>query len=641
MKIIYNFIVIFILILQSTIHLQAQNTGGREFWITFGKIQNYTEAISSMCHQIRIVSGSKPASGHIYFTELGTSESFAINANEVFTYTLNLAQKAAIYNSTLGVSNRSIHIISYNEPVTVYTFASHPHTHMDATNVLPMTALGTEYYQISYKDCVSPPNHTWDAYAVIATQNNTQVYHNGTPAATLNKGQVYYRSIDADMTGTHITSNNPVAFYSLHQGASVPIQGHYSILLQQFPHVSTWDRTFFVPITNFNKDIIRCVATKNNTNITLTGGIIRIGVPGAQNSLNNLQSGQFVELDFTSDYTGCLIESNNPIGVCSYISNYQYTGLFSNSALCWIPGVKQTISQALIAPFVPQFQHPFLEHFAIITTPTISKNNTMVSIGGATPLNLSSENWKDNIATGMSFCSIKLTDFNKSYLFTNPAGFLIFCYCGGTGETYYYPAYSAMRDLQATFSANDIPYQLLKENDFCEGGVHFLAEIDGLHPTHPERITWWIDGVEYLPAKTLDNWNKYFSAGTYEIRMDVIFDNNETASKTGTLIIKSCNQSAAFFANNVLHSELKDTTFCNKNVNFRAEIEGLHPTASDSIMWYINNVFETSQATWNKTFENGTYEIKLVVRYDNDTYATLTGTLKIQALWIKIRNVRY
>jgi len=96
---------------------------------------------------------------------------------------------------------------------------------------------------------------------------------------------------------------------------------------------------------------------------------------------------------------------------------------------------------------------------------------------------------------------------------------------------------------------------------------------------------------------------------------------------------------AAFYMNDVYY--LTDTTFCNKSVNFRAEIEGQHPTASDSIMWYINDVFETSQATWNKPFENDTYEIKLVVHYENDTYATLTGTLKVQALWIKIRNVRY
>jgi len=204
----------------------------------------------------------------------------------------------------------------------------------------------------------------------------------------------------------------------------------------------------------------------------------------------------------------------------------------------------------------------------------------------------------------MSFYHMPLPNDNSTYHFSNPEWLIIFGFCTYLSSgiaSYYYPAYSAVRDLEATFSANDISYKLLYESVFCEKDVHFLAEIEGLHLTHPDRITWWIEGVEYLPAKTLDNWSKYFSAGTYEIRMDVIFDNNETASKTGTLIIKSCNQSAAFFANNVHHSELKDTTFCNKNVNFRAEIEGLHHTASDSIMWYINDVFEASQATWNKT----------------------------------------
>jgi len=252
--------------------------------------------------------------------------------------------------------------------------------------------------------------------------------------------------------------------------------------------------------------------------------------------------------------------------------------------------------------------------------------------------------WHPNAISGMSFYSMPLTNPSATYTFFNPDGIIILGYGVSKASptaSYSYLAYSAMRDLEATFYANDISYQVLKENDFCEGDVLFLAEIVGLHPSHPDRITWWINGTEYLPAKALDNWNKYFSADTYEIRMDVIFDNYETASKTGTLVIKSCNQSAAFFANNVLHSELKDTTFCNKNVNFRAEIEGLHPTASDSIMWYINDVFETSETTWSKPFENGTYEIKLVVHYDNDTYATLIGTLKVQALWIKIRNVRY
>ena len=155
-------------------------------------------------------------------------------------------------------------------------------------------------------------------------------------------------------------------------------------------------------------------------------------------------------------------------------------------------------------------------------------------------------------------------------------------------------------------------------------------------------------------VNTLGNWAYFWSSTRPAINAHVFhFNDMHTNPTAGINVYLGCSIrcvaeslfcstfEAAFYANNVLHSELKDTTFCNKNVNFRAEIEGLHPTAYDSIMWYIDNNFETSATTWSKPFENGTYEIKLVVHYANDTYATLTGTLKIQALWIKIKNVRY
>ena len=165
-----------------------------------------------------------------------------------------------------------------------------------------------------------------------------------------------------------------------------------------------------------------------------------------------------------------------------------------------------------------------------------------------------------------------------------------------------------------------------------------------------DTIKWYIDGVEENTKRDSLEWSKSFLQGEYEIKMWCRFENDSTISKTGALIIKSCNQSAAFFANNVLHSELKDTTFCNKNVNFRAEISVLHPTDPEKIKWYMDSkdgngfIEETSalnQAQWSKPFENGSYEIKMVAKYDNGETATLTGTLKIQALWIKIRNVRY
>jgi len=638
MRIIKYSIITILLFVHNILLIQAQNTEGKDFWLTFGHTFSYSWNWIDI--QIRIVCGDKPANGSITFTKLGTSVNFNLNSYEIFTYNLDDTQKEAVRNQTMGITNHSV-FINASEKLTVYAFSNMNYI-AEATCVLPVTALGREYYQISYKESMAYS----DSYAVVATQNNTTVYHNGTPVATINTGQVYCRT-STDMTGAFITSNNPVAFFATHQRACIPDEGKMSNLYEQLPPVNTWGRTFFVPVSAFEQEIIRIIVSQNGTYITQTGGTIRIGVPGAQTTLSNLQAGQFVELDINLINNGCFIHSNNPVGVCSYMTRFGTPTLASQPSQCWIPGIEQSVTKAVIAPFVANVLNSIAIHYALLITPTDTKDNTMISIGGAPPQPISGGIWHNNATAGRSFYSMPLIDLTKSYIFSNQEGIIIFGYGVGLqpyNSSYYYLAYSAMRDLQATFSANDISYQLLKEHDFCEGDVHFMAEIEGLHPTHPNRITWWINGTEYLPAKTLDNWNKYFSAGTYEIRMDVIFDNNETASKTGTLIIKSCSQSAAFFANNVLHSELKNTTFCNKNVNFRAEIEGLHPTDPERIRWYVDGIEETSalnQTQWSKTFENGSYEIKMVAKYDNGETATLTGTLKVQALWINIKNVRY
>ena len=632
MKIVIKSIITFLILLQSTFLLQAQNTEGTEFWLSFG--DNFTVSYSVVNLQIRIVTKNHQTTGKIHYTNLGTYEEFVIPANQVYTYPLSNTEKQAVYNQTMGKSNRTI-FLETSEAVTVFAMNQLP-GFTDATNILPVTALGTEYYQISYAANPTPLLNS-DAYGVIAIGDNTEVFHNNSPIITLNTGEIYYHTCPTcDMTGNFISSNKPIAFFSLSPG--IRIKNSYDCIFQQLAPVNTWGKEFFVPVSHITSNYVRIVAAHNGTDITQAGGIIQ-SVGGSQTNLTNLQAGQFVELEVPAGSNGCSIATNKPVSVCTFIDGTLASG---DAAMCWLPPKEQNVTTALIAPFIPSGLTNIKTHYATLFTPLSTKDNTKVSIGGASPLPLSGgTGWIDNVAAGMSYYKMPLTSSDEAYYFTNPAGFLILCYGIGASEAYYYPAFSAMRDLSSAFYANDIHFQDLKDNSMCEGNVHFLAEIEGLHPSHPDRITWWIDGTEYLPAKTLDNWNKYFSAGTYEIRMDVVYENNETASKAGTLIIKSCNQSAAFFANNVLHSELTDTTFCNKNVNFRAEIEGLHPTASDSIMWYINDVFETSQATWNKPFENGIYEIKLVVHYDNDTYATLTGTLKIQALWIKIRNVRY
>jgi len=631
----------FLFSMLSVFSLQAQNTEGTDFWLTFGRIFNYGSSNTYHELQIRIVGGSKQTNGKIYFTNLiGVYIPFSINPYEVYDCNLDLDQRNAVYNTVMGKTNKSIHIIS-SEPVSVYAFNHYPEIVDDVTNVLPVTALGNEYYHIS-----NTPLSYSDAYAVVATKNNTQLFHNEVLVETLNAGQVFYRTSATDMTGSFITSNHPVAFFAVNQRTVIPPQpglSSSSILFQQIPPVNTWSKKLFVPVSVIDKDVVRIVASQDGTNITQTGGTLRTGIPGAQETLTNLQAHQFVELDLHLDSAGCYIEANHPVGVCSYFRGFRSSplNLGSNQTQCWISGMEQKVARSLIAPMVPVNYNFFSSHYALIVTSTDAKEKTEVSIGGAPPVELQGVDWVDNAVAKMSFYSIPLTNSTASYIFSNPAGLIIYGYAHSSAAStasFYYLASSAMRDMQGTFYANEIPYQLLCNNPICEGVVNFSAEIVGnLHPNQG-RLKWYINGEEEQTKRDSLKWSKPFSIGDYEIRMWARFENNDTISKTGTLVVKSCNQ-AAFYINEVHY--LTDTTFCNKTVNFRAEIEGLHPTASDSIMWYIDNVFETSAATWSKPFENGTYEIKLVVHYDNDTYATLTGTLKIQALWIKIRNVRY
>ena len=525
------------LFFQSILSIQAQNTEGTEFWLTFG--DNFTAPFSTVNLQIRIVTKNHQTTGKIHFTNLGTFEEFIIPANQVYTYPLNTIEKQAVYNQTIGKSNRTI-FIETSKPVTAFAMTQVPGS-TDATNILPVTAIGTEYYQTSYTTTPPPPFET-DAFGVIATENNTEVFYNNSPIITLNTGEVFYHKCTAcDMTGNFISSNKPIAFFSL--SLAIKIKQGYDCVFQQLAPVNTWGKEFFVPVSHIISDHVRIVVAQSGTNITQTGGTI-LSVGTSQTNLNNLQAGQFVELEVPASSDGCTIIASKPVSVCTFLPG---SSTYGDAAMCWLPPKEQSVTTALIAPFIPSGITNIKTHYATLFTPFSTKDNTKVSIGGAPPTPLSGgTNWIDNVAAGWSYYKMPLTNNTDSYYFTNPAGFLILCHGIGSNEAYYYSAYSAMRDLSSAFYANDIHYQ-----------------------------------------------------------------------------------------------DLKDTTFCNKNVNFRAEIEGLHPTASDSIMWYINDVFETSQATWNKPFENGTYEIKLVVHYDNDTYATLTGTLKIKALWIKIQNVRY
>jgi len=552
-KIYINLLAIFLL---GVFPLAAQNTDGTDFWVTFGGnyLTNPMYSHTALNLQIRLVSRELPATVTITYTNLGTSEIITLEPREVRTIDLNNTQKQAVYNNftTTSTTNRSIHITS-DEHITAYAMNQGDRS-TDATNILPITVLGKEYYQISYM----PRSGARDTYAVIATEDNTQVYHdNGaTPAATLMTGQVYYRVANSgiDMTGIHVTADKPVAFFALNQGAIIPAAGNLGgdCFMQQLSPVNTWGKKFFVPVsnTNGNADRVRIVASKPNTEITHhVGGNLFTGanIPaGSQNRWTNLQPGQWVEFEVTANNNGCYIQASDRIGVCTYLksqSSATNSTIKSDPSQAWLPAIEQTAMQAMLAPFIPvpsgsgtsNLVPPQGEHYALLITPTATKDETKVSIGGGPLIYLHevgsfNYTWRDNTnaTPNMSFCSLRLGDNSDlSYLFENSGKLLAMGYGIGKNESYYYLGFSAQRDLDVTFTLNEDDNW--EDRIFCERFFTISAGIEDFEPEDLPYLTWEIDDVLIEEFTGMLEWPYpyEFSIGNHIIKMNYILDGEQ------------------------------------------------------------------------------------------------------------------
>ena len=532
MKKIYFFILAILLL--GALSTRAQNTDGTEFWLTFGK--NYLYSYNDVDLQIRIMSRELPTQVTIEFTALGTSESFVVPPWGVYTYPLKNSEKEAVYNTVDGTSERSIRITS-EYPITAYALNQGLNS-TDATNLLPVSALGTNYYQISYQPMGSVSEK--DAYAVVATEDNTELSHNGTVLGTLNTGWVYYKTSETDMTGAHVTTNKPAAFFALNQNAMVPNPSSVpsgDCLMQQLAPVHTWGKTFLVPVSNETKDRLRIVASQNNTHISQTGGVIQT-VSGGQTGLT-LQAGQFVELEVELTKNGCYLTADKPVGICSYLTSMNYVlPNSSDPAQVWLPSIEQITSEGMISPFIPSGSSNLVEHYALVITPTAKKEETTLSIGGGTPAHFTGD-WKNNSTSGISFCSFQMTNPTAVYHFTNPKGIIVMGYGKSKGinlaESYYYLGYSAMRTLSSAFYANNVHYQDLPDTMFCEHTINIttvFAEIEKV-----TSINWYINDVLRPELANLFSWTDNFPSGVDTIKMSVNFQDGSTIVRESILRI--------------------------------------------------------------------------------------------------------
>ena len=233
-----RFLAIYIILLIAVGAYGQISTSGKDFWLSFGS--NSSISYTSISLQVRIVT-EKNTQATITFTETGEVISLSLRADTVYTHNLTTAQKEAVYSSVTGKTSKSIHIQT-SENVSVYAINLYQRT-TDATTILPINALGSSYYHLSYLA------EAEDGYTIVATENNTTIEENGVVKVVLNKGEVYSSYFNDD-SKKRITSNRPIAYFVTNSCALVP-SGVWACdcFYENLYAESLWGERFFVPVT--------------------------------------------------------------------------------------------------------------------------------------------------------------------------------------------------------------------------------------------------------------------------------------------------------------------------------------------------------------------------------------------------------
>jgi hypothetical protein len=507
-------------------------TQGTDFWLTYGA--NTVYASNRPTLQLRIVAAENTQVTLRYTADTSLNTVVNVNAGQVYTRTLSESEKLALYNKESGTSNKSLHVTS-NKNIALFAINLAEYT-TDATNVLPASNLGTDYYHLSYTSIPGPG--PGDGFCIVATEDATLVTDAGT-SVLINAGQVYckYFGYNSDITGRHITANKPVAYFTTNSCVQVPAGiPACDCLFQQLVPVPSWGNRFLVPATSRSKDRVRIVASQDSTVVNQTGGTLISG------SLE-LNAGESVELEISQSNSGCYIVASRPVAVGAFLMGldcFSDDNATGDPAFTWVPPVEQAVAHTIMAPFVAVGTSVLKTHYALIVTPTSTRNTTTVSISGGTYEALSGGSWTANAESGYSYYSMPLLNRAEStYEFQNSSGITIMGYGLGNYESYYYMAAASARQLDPAFYVSNMHFQDINGQNICDADHEFRASIQYSLGSGQGKLTWYIDGTERTTVQDMNTWTmpKGLLLGTHTVTLSIRDSYNQVKDVVSTFTV--------------------------------------------------------------------------------------------------------
>lgn len=306
-----------------------------------------------------------------------TISSGVIGSYDVFvpanTVRKELMNEMHVLNVSEIAYQRAIFVES-DVPIVVYTLNSYMYS-TDSYSAIPIRHLGTQYYTVNRPTdwyLLAGPVDPLDTiprvgeFMIMATEDNTLVEI--TPATAtwganpagvpfqvmLRRGDCYLVQAKAtqygadDLSGSHITSNVPVAVLSGHVRSSIPLDPATSKdhLVEQLPPVNLWGRSYATARfeSTTRPDTYRVMASRPGQQIDL------VTTNGTSNFLlANAGSWKDTSLREPAYWT-----STEPFLLVQFMPSSTRTDLYSDPAMVVIPAIEQYVASSL-------FQFPEME----------------------------------------------------------------------------------------------------------------------------------------------------------------------------------------------------------------------------------------------------------------------------------------
>lgn len=446
--------------------------------------------------------------------------------------------------------------ITATENISVYVILSSTNS-MDASNILPINALGSDYYTQDYWPIVkSGFSNVVTVTTILATEDGTEVeispkgttYDNHSQPYTinLNQGQTYYLMSEADkqLSGTHIVAKDDkkIAIFCGVPLTNLPTNiAARDCLFEQPMPTNYWGTQFIVTRSmQKNGNLIGITAMQNGTKIKVDGfkqATINEGdtyyiMLQSSNDPNGRDPGtRPADLVITAD--DAYIETSCPCAVYNYDTGNSYRGANGDEIVnsqgdpssVWVSPIQQKISKIT---FGTCYTSKTQDHFLNVVTETATCQQTKLTAFDASTSSTSDYSSKltwtpvaGNPAYSYARAKIGDTSSKKFSVFRmeNPRGFIANIYGNGNDESYAYSAGSAAVEYGVSVDGYNFANGDRSNEKFCLNSEMVFDASVGSNTI--ERVDWdFGDGITEADGPTV-NTHTYTSPGWYDVSADL------------------------------------------------------------------------------------------------------------------------